>query len=62
MVGTHFEGDPREVRALDAYIKLCTDAGYDTSATRELQLYSNYLSVLAPKYVAGVYEFCKPKQ
>lgn len=47
---------------LDAYIDQCTKAGYDTSATRELQMYSNFASVLSPKYVAGVYEFCKPKQ
>lgn len=47
---------------LDAYIDLCTKAGYDTSATRELMQYSNFASVLAPKYVAGQYEFCKPKQ
>lgn len=47
---------------LDAYIDLCTRAGYDTSATRELQQYSNFASVLHTKYVAGVYEFCKPKQ
>lgn len=47
---------------LDNYIDLCTKAGYDTSATRELQMYSNFPSVLASKYVAGVYEFCKPKQ
>ncbi len=47
---------------LDAYIELCTGAGYDTSATRELQLYSSFTSVLSPKYVAGIYEFCKPKQ
>jgi len=47
---------------LDAYIDLCTKAGYDTSATRELQLYSNFTSVLNTKYVAGVYEFCRPKQ
>lgn len=46
---------------LDAYIDLCTKAGYDTSATRELQLYSNFASVLNAKYVAGVYEFCRPK-
>lgn len=47
---------------LDAYIDQCTKAGYDTSATRELQMYSNFASVLGSKYVAGVYEFCKPKQ
>ncbi|MGZ3711665.1 MAG: hypothetical protein ACXVBE_07905, partial [Bdellovibrionota bacterium] len=42
---------------LDGYIDLCTKAGYDTSATRELQMYSNFASVLNSKYVAGVYEF-----
>lgn len=47
---------------LNGYIDLCTKAGYDTSATRELQLYSNFTSVLNPNYVAGVYEFCRPKQ
>lgn len=47
---------------LDNYIDLCTKAGYDTSATRELQMYSNFTSVLNAKYVAGNYEFCKPKQ
>lgn len=46
---------------LDAYIDLCTKAGYDTSATRELQLYSNFASVLNTKYVAGAYEFCRVK-
>jgi len=46
---------------LDAYITLCAEAGYDTSATRELMQYSTFPSLLEERYVVGVYEFCRAR-
>lgn len=48
------------VMDLESYIALCTSAGYDTSATRELVAFTTFPSILNTKYVVGVYEFCKP--
>lgn len=48
------------VMDLEGYIALCSSAGYDTSATRELVAFTTFPSILSPRYVVGVYEFCRP--
>ena len=44
---------------LEAYVKLCVNAGYDEAATRAVEANSTFPSSLDPKYVVDSYEYCK---
>lgn len=44
---------------LNAYVQLCTSAGYDPAGVQAVESNSTFPSILIPNYVVDTYEFCK---